>query len=101
MPAIVSILAGLALFAFDAHSREQIVWVLTLGVVALYMGDASCPERTTHWLPDTRWLVFPLAIASLLAFQQRLAPFATQQAVETLPKLMRADFTSVPRESNC
>ena len=93
VPAIVSILAGLALFAFDAHSREQIVWVLTLGVVALYWATRKRPERTTHWLPYTRWLVFPLAIASLLAFQQRLAPFATQQAVETLPKLMRADFT--------
>jgi hypothetical protein len=91
VPMTLSLLGALALSAFGATLREVLVWGLVLILAAVYWGARMHHGPSRRLLPHGRWILVPLAVASVLAFEQRLTPFATQQDVETVPTLMRTD----------
>jgi len=90
-PTTISLLGALALLAFGPTVREVLVWALVLVLAAVCWGARMHHEPSRRLLPHGRWVLVPLAVASVLAFEQRLTPFATQQAIETVPTLMRTD----------
>ncbi|MFW2388813.1 MAG: hypothetical protein ACN4G0_10780 [Polyangiales bacterium] len=90
-PMAIAVLGAFTLLAFGTIARELIVWGLALLLVALYWGARMLHEPSRRLLPYGRWLLLPLAIASILAFEQRLTPYAPRQAIEDVPGLMRAE----------
>ncbi|MGB5349800.1 MAG: hypothetical protein WBN10_09380, partial [Polyangiales bacterium] len=91
IPTIVSLVGGLALSAFGATVREAIVWGLVLVLAAVHWGARMRHEPSRRLLRHGRWVLVPLAIASVLAFEQRLTPFATKRTVEAVPSSLRSD----------